>query len=358
MDSSSFPGSSAQADPAWPRSRRPSIHPNSGAMEGHGSVPPLPLRPPWWHGSNCGRTPPPKTHTSTRTITMGRLTQDSGPAQYVTRIQPGPFAEVDHQASVGALSTRNGREGSVRSLPPRNHQRGRGAMASVAAAASSCSCSTVLSSSPSTPFRARTPRPSLRPLPRRARLPPLRPAHSVSTPPARPRPAPPSLLSTDCRRPPAADRVCRCWGASRNATRGSRSEEALGCRRLGQRVREGRPGPRSSARRRAGSRSRRWRGCYCSRGRSRRSPPRSSLACSRRTCWGISGTSVQVLLQLRQLPLLFDDFLARFFLNIQITCRLIVIFRCISFYANCLVVHLLFTFVLNFRLSCWSSFLS
>ncbi|AQK91083.1 GDT1-like protein 1, chloroplastic [Zea mays] len=54
-------------------------------------------------------------------------------------------------------------------------------MASAAGAAlCPCSFSTVLSSSPSTPFRpARTtPRPSLRPLPRRARL-PLRPGHSV-----------------------------------------------------------------------------------------------------------------------------------------------------------------------------------
>ncbi|CAD6233509.1 unnamed protein product [Miscanthus lutarioriparius] len=57
-------------------------------------------------------------------------------------------------------------------------------MASVAVAAAAasctCSCSTVLSSSPSTAFRARTHRPSLRPLPRRqgARL-PLRPGHSV-----------------------------------------------------------------------------------------------------------------------------------------------------------------------------------
>jgi len=92
-----------------------------------------------------------------------------------------------------SLSTRNGREkAEVRPLTPatpRNHHRGRGAMASVAAAASSCTCSSsaVLSSSSSTILSANTRTP--RPLPHRARL-PLRPGHSVRLPRAVP-PDPP-----------------------------------------------------------------------------------------------------------------------------------------------------------------------
>nr|CAB3475723.1 unnamed protein product [Digitaria exilis] len=51
-------------------------------------------------------------------------------------------------------------------------------MASVAASSACCSCSTVFASSSSTPFRTSTPpRPPLRPLPRRARLP--LPGHSI-----------------------------------------------------------------------------------------------------------------------------------------------------------------------------------
>uniref|UniRef100_A0A0A9CTB3 GDT1 family protein n=1 Tax=Arundo donax TaxID=35708 RepID=A0A0A9CTB3_ARUDO len=50
-------------------------------------------------------------------------------------------------------------------------------MASVAAASSSCSCSTVFAASSSTPFRTWASLPSLRPLPRRARL--SLPGHSV-----------------------------------------------------------------------------------------------------------------------------------------------------------------------------------
>ncbi|XP_040378124.1 GDT1-like protein 1, chloroplastic isoform X3 [Oryza brachyantha] len=48
--------------------------------------------------------------------------------------------------------------------------------------------------------------------------------------------------------------------------------------------------------RRAGTHSRRWQGCSCSRGRSRLWPARSSRGCSRRTCWGISVTSAQAFL--------------------------------------------------------------
>uniref|UniRef100_K3XM99 Uncharacterized protein n=1 Tax=Setaria italica TaxID=4555 RepID=K3XM99_SETIT len=68
------------------------------------------------------------------------------------------------------LATAERKPTATRSLPPRPQPPPRRrAMASVAASPASCSCSTVFASSSSTPIR--TPRPSLRPLPRRARLP-------------------------------------------------------------------------------------------------------------------------------------------------------------------------------------------
>lgn len=85
--------------------------------------------------------------------------------------------------------------------------------------------------------------------------------------------------------------------------RRSRLEQVLDCR-FGRRVMNRLVGEGSGLRHstlRAGSRSRRRSGCSCSRRRSRRWRPRSLGACSQRTCWGISGTSVQVLLQLREL---------------------------------------------------------